>query len=114
MSSIAGDLCNRGFAVWNIEYRRIGEPLVGWDEISSDVLAALEFLQDYSERERRLDMSQVALVFRVIIRCSDIAVFVISQYGKGNNPKMHDSTGKSNLLIVGSASTLRFHMFEAP
>ncbi|HEX2610388.1 MAG TPA: alpha/beta hydrolase, partial [Gemmatimonadales bacterium] len=62
MSAIAGDLCARGFAVWNIEYRRIGEPQVGWSEMSSDVWAALEFLQGFSEREHRLDLNRASVV----------------------------------------------------
>ena len=62
MSSIAADLCRRGFAVWNIEYRRLGETGVGWPEIASDVLASLEFLREVSGPERRLDLDHVALV----------------------------------------------------
>lgn len=62
MSPIAEDLCDRGFAVWNIEYRRVGEAGVGWSEIASDVRVALSFLRECSDRERPLDLRQVAVV----------------------------------------------------
>lgn len=61
MSAMAADLCGRGFAVWNIEYRRVGEAGVGWDEVSADVVASLEFLRGFSEREHALDLDHVAL-----------------------------------------------------
>jgi len=62
MSPIAEDLRSRGLAVWNIGYRRIGEPQVGWPEIASDVLAALAFLHEFNEREHCLDLNQFALI----------------------------------------------------
>lgn len=40
-SAIARDLAERGMAVWNLEYRRIGEPGGGWPGTGADVLAGL-------------------------------------------------------------------------
>jgi acetyl esterase/lipase len=62
LTPVARDLCDRGLAVWNIGYRRIGEAGVGYDEIASDVLAALDYLQDIHDRVRPLDLGQVAVV----------------------------------------------------
>jgi len=41
--SLAADLVARGWTVWNIEYRRIGEG-GGWPETYDDVCAAISAL----------------------------------------------------------------------
>jgi len=46
MDGMAADLARRGFAVLNIEYRRIGEARVGWKEIASDVRASLTLVSE--------------------------------------------------------------------
>ncbi|MFF3559358.1 alpha/beta hydrolase family protein [Streptomyces sp. NPDC002574] len=43
---LAEDLVSRGFAVWNIEYRRIGEPGGGWPGTFDDVAAAVDAVPD--------------------------------------------------------------------
>jgi acetyl esterase/lipase len=43
MRGLAGDLVRRGWAVWNIEYRRIGNG-GGWPETFADVAAAVDYL----------------------------------------------------------------------
>jgi acetyl esterase/lipase len=43
MRALAADLVMRGFAVWNIEYRRIGNG-GGWPETFADVAAAIDHL----------------------------------------------------------------------
>jgi acetyl esterase/lipase len=43
MRGLAGDLVRRGWAVWNIEYRRVGEG-GGWPETFEDVAAAIDML----------------------------------------------------------------------
>ena len=43
MRSIAADLVRRGWAVWNVEYRRIGGG-GGWPETFADVAAAIDRL----------------------------------------------------------------------
>jgi acetyl esterase/lipase len=57
-NDIAVDLVHRGFAVWNIEYRRLGVG-GGWPESHDDVLAAVRTLQRFDDR---LDPSTPALV----------------------------------------------------
>lgn len=43
-SGVAADLARRGYAVWNVEYRKLGEPGGGWPGTLSDVAAAVDRL----------------------------------------------------------------------
>ena len=56
MRALAADLVQRGFAVWNIEYRRI-ENGGGWPETFADVAAAIDRLDGLHPS---LDMTRVA------------------------------------------------------
>jgi acetyl esterase/lipase len=42
-SKVAMDLNRRGYPVWNIEYRRVGEPGVKWPILGNDVLEAIDY-----------------------------------------------------------------------
>jgi acetyl esterase/lipase len=44
ITDVVDDLVGRGFAVWNVEYRRIGEPGGGWPGTFADVAAAVDAL----------------------------------------------------------------------
>jgi acetyl esterase/lipase len=44
MQDLARDLVTRGFAVWNIEYRRVGEAGGGWPGTFRDVACAVDYL----------------------------------------------------------------------
>lgn len=46
MTPLAHDLAGRGWAVWNVEYRRVGPHGGGWPETADDVLAAFDVLPD--------------------------------------------------------------------
>lgn len=46
VTSNAEDLVSRGFAVWNIDYRRIGEPGGGWPGTFEDVASAVDAVSD--------------------------------------------------------------------
>ncbi|CAN5824068.1 alpha/beta hydrolase [soil metagenome] len=46
MDGAASDLTSRGLAVWNLEYRRLGEPGAGWPGTFGDVVAGLDALAD--------------------------------------------------------------------
>lgn len=60
---IALDLCRRGHVVWNIGYRRVGEPGGGWPGTLHDVLEALALLRRLSQRgQAPLDADRIALV----------------------------------------------------
>jgi acetyl esterase/lipase len=59
MTRLADDLVGRGYAVWNIEYRRIGEAGTGWPDTFTDVAAAIDVLNGL---EPVLDLTRVAVV----------------------------------------------------
>ncbi len=42
MSGVAADLARRGFAVWNVEYRKLGEPGAGYPGTFLDVADAVD------------------------------------------------------------------------
>jgi acetyl esterase/lipase len=56
---LAGDLRRRGFAVWNIEYRRVGAG-GGWPDTFADVAAAIDRLAEL--KDPRLDLDRVTLI----------------------------------------------------
>jgi acetyl esterase/lipase len=56
---LAGDLLRRGFAVWNIEYRRLGGA-GGWPATFEDVAAAIDHLPALDDP--RLDLERVTLL----------------------------------------------------
>jgi acetyl esterase/lipase len=58
MRGLAGDLVRRGWAVWNIEYRRIGNG-GGWPETFADVAAAIDYLEGI---DAPLDLGRVSLL----------------------------------------------------
>lgn len=61
MDGAAEDLARRGYAVWNIEYRRIGEPGGGYPGTYLDVGAALDALREQAG-PRRLNLSRLVAV----------------------------------------------------
>lgn len=61
MDYIAADLQQRGYAVWNIEYRRIGDAGGGYPGTFQDVAAALDSLRKIAPRYD-LDLTRVVAV----------------------------------------------------
>ncbi|WP_157245553.1 alpha/beta hydrolase [Nonomuraea typhae] len=57
MEPLAADLVGRGFAVWNLEYRR--PDLHGWEATTADVAAGVGALAEAGEE--RLDLDRVAV-----------------------------------------------------
>jgi acetyl esterase/lipase len=49
MTPLACDLARRGFAAWNVEYRRVGQEGGGWPGTLDDVAAALDHLVSIPE-----------------------------------------------------------------
>ena len=45
MTGLAVDLATRGYAAWNIEYRRVGDPGGGWPGTLLDVALAADYLR---------------------------------------------------------------------
>lgn len=62
MSVVARDLVALGFAVWNIEYRRLGEPGAGWRAPLEDVAGAIDHLATLTAAGVALDLARVAVV----------------------------------------------------
>ncbi len=56
---LAGDLLRRGYAVWNIEYRRVGAG-GGWPQTFADVAAAIDHLAMLEDP--RLDLGRITLI----------------------------------------------------
>lgn len=61
MTAIAQDLVSRGFAVWNLEYRRLGAAGGGWPGTFEDVIAGIERLARYVSDGMDLDLERVVL-----------------------------------------------------
>jgi acetyl esterase/lipase len=61
MDYLAADLKARGYAVWNLEYRRIGHAGGAWPGTFSDVAAGLDHLRALATA-RPLDLNRVVLV----------------------------------------------------
>jgi acetyl esterase/lipase len=62
MSAIADDLTSRGFAVWNMEYRRLGVPQAGWPGTMDDVAAGIDQLAHLAAAGVDLDLDRVTVV----------------------------------------------------
>lgn len=59
---IAEDLERRGYAAWNLEYRRLGEPGAGWPGTLQDVSAGIDHLAALKAEGADLDLSRVVTV----------------------------------------------------
>lgn len=58
---IAMDLVARGYAVWNLGYRRVGEAGGGWPGTLQDVAAGIDLLHDLQEAGIDLDLARLVL-----------------------------------------------------
>lgn len=61
MDDLAMDITARGWAAWNIEYRRIGSG-GGWPQTAIDVCRAVDHLADLAAMQSPIDLDAVALV----------------------------------------------------
>ena len=61
MDPLAADLAARGYAAWNVEYRRVGDPGGGWRGTFDDVAAAVDHVTVLAA-EHALDPGRVAVV----------------------------------------------------
>lgn len=62
MDAIASDLSARGFAVWNLEYGRVGAPEYEWQTATSDVAAGIDHLAQLAADGAELDLERIAVV----------------------------------------------------
>lgn len=61
MHAIAYELAGRGYSVWNVGYRRVGERGGGWPGTFDDVSAGLDYVADLAARGIELDLGRVAV-----------------------------------------------------
>jgi acetyl esterase/lipase len=61
MHALAAGRASRGWAVWNLEYRRTGMPGAGWPGTFRDVAAGIDALAGLAG-EHRLDLARVAFI----------------------------------------------------
>jgi acetyl esterase/lipase len=61
IAGFADALTARGFATWNIEYRRVGDPGGGWPGTFQDIAAAVDKLADVAPKYK-LDTNRVSFV----------------------------------------------------
>jgi acetyl esterase/lipase len=57
---LAADLAARGWAAWNLEYRRVGNG-GGWPNTLADVAAGIDLLAEFGD-EARLDLDRVVAI----------------------------------------------------
>jgi acetyl esterase/lipase len=62
LDAIAQDIAARGYAVWNIEYRRVGAPGGGWPGTLDDVASAVDHLAILAASGIELDLDRVTVV----------------------------------------------------
>jgi acetyl esterase/lipase len=62
MRPLCVDLVRRGYAAFNVEYRRLGREGGGWPQTFDDVATAIDHLADPGLRDARLDLERVDLL----------------------------------------------------
>lgn len=62
MAAVAEDLVSRGFAVWNLGYRRLGAPGAGWPATLDDVADGIDHLAQVVFGGADLDLDRVTVV----------------------------------------------------
>ena len=62
MTALANDLVARGFAVWNLEYRRVGVPGGGWPGTFHDIGAGIDHLAALATEGVAIDLDRVVVV----------------------------------------------------
>lgn len=110
MRPIAEELVQIGYAVWNVDYRRVGEPGGGFPGTVEDVGAAIDHLAELAE-EHRLDLTKVAVVGHSA--GSPLALWTAAReaqgiYAPGGAPRVKPAavTSLSGVLDLEAASRL--------
>lgn len=87
ISPLDEDLAKRGYATWNIEYRRIGEPGGGWKGTFHDAVDSVNFLSQL-EKNFPLDLSSVVIIGHSA--GGHLALWLASRINKPNRDEMDD------------------------
>jgi acetyl esterase/lipase len=98
ISPLDEDLTKRGYATWNIEYRRVGEPGGGWKGTFHDVVDSVNFLSQL-EKDFPLDLSRV-----VVIGHSAGGHLALWLASRANNPNQDKMDGLLQIPIKGVIS----------
>lgn len=93
------DLTRRGYATWNIEYRRVGEDGGGWPGTFNDVIDAVNYLTQL-EKRFRLDLSWVVILGHSA--GGHLALWLASRYNKVQT----DGIGNPLLIPIRSVISL--------
>jgi acetyl esterase/lipase len=108
MRGLAGDLARRGWAVWNIEYRRLGRGQGGgWPATFEDVAAAIDALADL---DAPLDLQRV--VFIGHSAGGQLALWAAGRAGlpagaPGADPRVRASAAVSQAGVIDMTGTYR-------
>jgi acetyl esterase/lipase len=62
MDALCADLAGRGWAAWNLEYRRIGGGRGGWPSTFDDVAAGIDFLGNLRTAGAPIDVRRVVAI----------------------------------------------------
>jgi acetyl esterase/lipase len=90
---LAIDLARRGYATWNVEYRRAGPSGGGWPETCADVAAAVDEL---ARLEGPLDLSRLVVVGHSA--GAQLAAWVVHRRGLGSTTLVQPA---AVLLLAG-------------
>lgn len=88
ISPLDEDLIQRGYATWNIEYRRVGESGGGWDGTFHDAVDSVNFLSQL-EKNFPLDISRVVIIGHSA--GGHLALWLASRINKTNQDEIGDS-----------------------
>jgi len=91
---LAIDLTRRGFATWNLEYRRVGPFGGGWPSTCEDVAAGIDALADLADLHP-LDLSRVVYIGHSA--GGQLALWAVKRHG------MHTPARVSPMLVVSLA-----------
>lgn len=97
LSGASAALTRQGFAVWSIEYRRIGDPGGGWPGTFQDVARGVDHLRALAAGNPRLDTTRVVLAGHSA--GGQLALWAASRRAGGGEPG-----GGSPLRAVGVVS----------
>lgn len=96
LDAIARDLAARGWAAWNLGYRRLGEPGGGWPGTFEDVAAGVDHLAVLVDEGIDLDLQRV-------IVAGHSAGGQLALWAAANGSRPHGPCGPSRVRPVAAA-----------
>lgn len=98
--SLARALADAGFAVWNLEYRRVGDEGGGWPGTFQDVANGADHLRELA-KERPLDLSRIVAVGHSA--GGHLALWLAARPKLPVGSELHSSDPLSLIGVVGLA-----------